>query len=279
MAALPVVSVVVPVRDGARVIGGCLDALTAQRGAPPYEVLVVDNGSTDTTAAAVRAHPSAPTLLAESRPGSYAARNAGIIAAAGSVLAFTDADCTPAPTWLAEAVAALDGAELAAGRIAMYRSPRPTVVERYDRAVYLRQEDLVRDHGWAVTANLVVRRSVLDDVGSFDPTLPSGGDREFCLRARAAGHRLVYAPDAVVGHHPRTRIRELWTVNRRIGSGFRRRARVAGHHWWRDAELRQPLEWVVQCVAADGPPLRRRQLVGVHAVAMGGRWLGLLTGR
>src|SRR4051794_36717841 len=279
MAAAPVVSVVVPVRDGARVIGECLDALMAQRGAPPYEVLVVDNGSTDTTAAAVRAHPSAPTLVTESRPGSYAARNAGIIAAAGSVLAFTDADCTPAPTWLAEAVAALDGAELAAGRIAMYRSPRPTVVERYDRAVYLRQEDLVRDHGWAVTANLVVRRSVLDDVGSFDPTLPSGGDREFCLRARAAGHRLVYAPDAVVGHHPRTRIRELWTVNRRIGSGFRRRARVAGHHWWRDAELRQPLEWVVQCVAADGPPLRRRQLVGVHAVAMGGRWVGLLTGR
>src|SRR3954468_3722294 len=107
MAALPVVSVVVPVRDGARVIRGCLDALTAQRGAPPYEVLVVDNGSTDTTAAAVRAHPSAPTLLAESRPGSYAARNAGISAATGSILAFTDADCTPAATWLAEAVLAL----------------------------------------------------------------------------------------------------------------------------------------------------------------------------
>src|SRR3954447_26423119 len=116
MAALPAVSVVVPVRDGARVIGECLDALTAQRGAPPYEVLVVDNGSTDNTAAAVRAHPSAPTLVTESRPGSYAARNAGIIAAAGSVLAFTDADCTPAPTWLAAAMAALDGAELGAGR-------------------------------------------------------------------------------------------------------------------------------------------------------------------
>src|SRR3954447_8793701 len=218
MAALPAVSVVVPVRDGARVIGECLDALTAQRGAPPYEVLVVDNGSTDSTAATVLAHPSAPTLLSESRPGSYAARNAGISAAVGSILAFTDADCTPTPTWLAEAVEALDSAELAAGRIAMHRSARPTVVERYDRAVYLRQEDLVRDHGWAGTANLVVPRAVLDDVGSFVPAVRSGGDREFCLRARAAGHRLVYAPDAVVGHHPRTRIQEIWGVNRRIGS-------------------------------------------------------------
>src|SRR3954447_25924434 len=106
MAALPAVSVVVPVRDGARVIGECLDALMAQRGAPPYEVLVVDNGSTDTTAAAVRAHPSAPRLLRERRPVSYAARNAGITAATGSILALTDADCTPAATWLAEAVAA-----------------------------------------------------------------------------------------------------------------------------------------------------------------------------
>src|SRR4051794_8118764 len=240
MAALPVVSVVVPVRDGARDMGGCLDALPAQRGAPPYEVLVVDNGSTDSTAATVLAHPSAPTLLTESRPGSYAARNAGITVAVGSILAFTDADCTPTPTWLAEAVAALDSAELAAGRIAMHRSARPTVVERYDRAVYLRQEDLVRDHGWAVTANLVLRRSVVDDIGPFDPALPSGGDREFCLRARAAGHRLVYAPDAVLGHPPRTRIRELWTVNLRIGSGFRRRARVARHHRRRDSLRPQP---------------------------------------
>src|SRR3954447_16461315 len=280
MAALPAVSVVVPVRDGARVIGECLDALTAQRGAPPYEVLVVDNGSTDSTAATVLAHPSAPTLLSESRPGSYAARNAGISAAVGSILAFTDADCTPTPTWLAEAVEALDSAELAAGRIAMHRSARPTVAERYDRAVYLRQEDLVRNHGWAVTANLVVRRSVFDAVGVFDPTLPSGGDRDLCLRAGAAGLRLVYAPDAVVGHRPRTRVREIWQVNRRIGSGMRRRRpEHARAPWWRSAELRQPLDWVVQCVAADGPRLRRRQLVGVHAAAMAGRWIGLLTGR
>jgi GT2 family glycosyltransferase len=152
-------------------------------------------------------------------------------------------------------------------------------VERYDRAVYLRQEDLVLHHGWAVTANLVVRRSVFDAVGCFDATLPSGGDREFCLRAAAAGHRVSYVPEATVGHRPRTRMREIWRVNRRIGSGFRRSLAMPPHTWWRSQELRQPLEWVMQCVAADGPPLRRRQVVVVHAVAMAGRWIGLVTGR
>jgi len=281
MVSSPIVSVVVPVRDGAAVIDDCLKAITSQRGAPAYEVIVVDNGSTDTTADIVRHRHPDVRLVCEQQPGSYAARNAGIAAATGVILAFTDADCTPEPGWLAAACAALDaGADLVAGGIAMHRSARPTVAERYDRAVYLRQEDLVRNHGWAVTANLVVRRSVFDAVGFFDPTLPSGGDRDLCLRAGAAGFGLVYAPDAAVGHRPRTRVREIWQVNRRIGSGMRRRRpEHARGGWWRSTELRQPLDWVVQCVAEDGPRLRRRQLVGVHAAAMAGRWVGLLTGR
>ena len=281
MATSPVVSVVVPVRDGAAVIDECLQAIASQRGAPDFEVVVVDNGSTDATADIVRRRHPDMRLVCEPQPGSYAARNAGILAAAGAILAFTDADCTPQPGWLAAACAAIEaGADLVGGGIAMHRSTRPTIAERYDRAVYLRQEDLVRQHGWAVTANLVVRRSVFDALGLFDPALPSGGDRELCLRAGAAGFGLVYAPGAVVGHRPRTRMREIWRVNRRIGSGMRRRRPEHGRgNWWRDPELRQPLEWVVQCVAEDGPPLRRRRLAGVHAVAMAGRWIGLLTGR
>jgi glycosyltransferase involved in cell wall biosynthesis len=281
MATSAVVSVVVPVRDGAAVIGDCLTAIASQRGAPAYEVVVVDNGSTDATADIVRQRHPDVRLVCEQWPGSYAARNAGIRAAAGEIVAFTDADCTPQPGWLAAACAAIDaGADLVGGGIAMHRSARPTVAERYDRAVYLRQQDLVRHHGWAVTANLVVRRSVFDALGLFDPTLPSGGDRDLCLRAGTAGFRLVYAPEAVVGHRPRTRVREIWRVNRRIGTGMRRSHPEHDRRgYWRSAELRQPLEWVVQCVAEDGPPLRRRQLAGVHTIAMAGRWIGLLTGR
>lgn len=281
MAPSPVVTVVVPVRDGAAVIGACLDAIASQRSAPPYDVVVVDNGSSDGTANIVRGHPAGARLVSEPRPGSYAARNTGVAAASGHIVAFTDADCTPEPGWLAAACAAIDaGAYIVGGRVAMHRSMRPTIAERYDRAVYLRQEDLVLHHGWAVTANLVVRRSVFDAVGCFDATLPSGGDREFCLRAAAAGYLVGYAPEAAVGHRPRTRMREIWRVNRRIGSGFRRSlVMTAPRSWWRSEELRQPFEWVMQCVVADGPPLRRRQVAVVHAVAMAGRWTGLFLGR
>ena len=280
MSSGPQVTVVVPVRNGSAVIGRCLDALAAQTDAPDHDIVVVDNGSTDGTADVVRRH-AAVRLVSEPRPGSYAARNAGVAVADGQVLAFTDADCTPEPGWLRAAVDALDrGADLAAGRIVMQQSAHPRAVERYDSAVYLRQQDLVTHHGWAVTANLVVRRSVFDAVGPFDATLPSGGDREFCQRATAAGHRLVYVPGAVVGHEPRMRLGEIWRVNRRIGTGFHRLLPESRRKpIWRVPELWQPLSWVVQCVAADGPPLRRRHLIGVHAVAMTGRWVGLLTGR
>ena len=279
--ARPDVTVVVPVRNGADGISACLGGLAAQVDAPAFEVVVVDNDSDDDTAAVARRHPLGARVVCEQQRGSYAARNAGIAAASGSVIAFTDADCIPEPGWLAAARNAVErGADLAAGRIVMPHSSHPGTVERYDSAVYLRQEDLVTQHGWAVTANLVVRRSVFDDVGPFDPTLPSGGDREFCQRAVAAGHQLVYVPDAVVGHRPRTRLGEIWRVNRRIGSGFHRMIPSARRRpLWQVPELWQPLDWVVRCVAADGPPLRRRHLVGVHAVAMAGRWVGLVTGR
>ncbi len=277
----PVVTVVVPVRNGADGIVGCLSGLAAQADAPEFEVVVVDNDSDDDTAAVAQDHAVGARVVSERRRGSYAARNAGIAVARGSILAFTDADCVPSPAWLAAATTAIEqGADLAAGGIVMRHSPHATTVERYDSAVYLRQEDLVTQHGWAVTANLVVRRSVIDAVGPFDPSLPSGGDREFCQRAVAAGHRLVYVPEAIVGHRPRTRLGEIWHVNRRIGSGFHRLIPTARRRpLWRVPELWQPLDWVVRCVAADGPPVRRRRLVGVHAVAMVGRWVGLVTGR
>jgi len=279
--AQPVVTVVVPVHNGADGLPACLSGLAAQVGAPAFEVIVVDNDSDDDTPAVAQRHPVGARVVSEKRRGSYAARNAGIAASTGSLLAFTDADCIPEPGWLAAASAAIEkGADLAAGAVVMQHSTQPGTVERYDRAVYLRQEDLVTNHGWAVTANLVVRRSVVDAVGPFDATLPSGGDKEFCQRAVAAGHRLVYVPDAVVGHRPRTQLGEIWRVNRRIGSGFHRLLPTARRRpVWRVPELWQPLDWVVRCVAADGPPLRRRRLVGVHAVAMMGRWVGLVTGR
>lgn len=282
-ATTPVVSVVIPARNAAPSLPGCLDAIAAnlrEPDPPATEVIVVDDRSSDGTAATARNHPLAPRVVTGEGKGSYAARNAGLAVAAGAVLAFTDADCMPRPGWLAAGVRALQEKDLAGGRIVAPAGP-VSPIGRYDRALYLRQEEFVAAQGFAATANLWVRAEVMRSLGGFDSSLLSGGDLEFGLRAGAAGFRLGYAEDAAVEHLPRQSWRELWRLHRRLGAGWavlaRRRQRPP---WWRDAALRWPsLGMVVDAVAADGEPLRRRQLAPIHAVAMAARWTGRLTGR
>ena len=272
------VTVVVPVLDGAEVLGGCLDALAAQRGVS-FEVVVVDNGSRDGSAALARSHPVVDRVVVEAQRGSYAARNAGVRAARAEVLAFTDADCRPAPDWLAEALRALDGADLVGGAVEAVVSDRPTVWERYDRATYLDQERTVRDEAYAATANLVVRAHVLREVGGFDPGLASSGDLEWGRRATSAGFRLVHAPAARVQHVARRTAAQTWRLNRRLGSGWRELARRGERPVaWREPALRVPLRWAGGRVLADGLGGSRARIAGVHATVLAARWTGRLVG-
>lgn len=274
---MPVVSVVVPVLDDASGLAACLDALAAQVGAPDHEVVVVDNGSVDDSVAVARTHRLQPVVVLEPRRGSYASRNAGITASTGDRLAFTDADCLPSPTWLAAGSACTAAAF--GGAVRMTQSAEPTVWERYDRALYLRQEQLVAQ-GFAATANLWVDRAVLSAVGLFDPALHSSGDLEWGRRAASLGCAVAYAPDVVVGHAPRTTRARTWQLHRRLGAGWA--ALAARGAWpppWRDPGLLLPLGMIVDAVAADGPALRRRQLAPIHAVAVAARVTGRLTGR
>ncbi len=265
------VRVVIPVKDGARVLGGCLDALAAQRDAPPFEVLVVDNGSRDGTAALAAGHPVVTEVRTEPVPGSYAARNAGWAGFGGDVVAFTDADCVPAPDWLAAGVAV--AAPVVAGRIAPIGSGRRSVWEVYDTATYLAQDDLVATHGFGATANLFVRREVLVATGGFDAALRSSGDRDFGRRAAALGFATVYAPDAVVGHRPRTTLRETWRLHRRLGAGFRATA-PAGTSWRDEPNLHVGWDWVRGRAGTSARPLR-----AAHEVAMLARRVGWWTAR
>jgi glycosyltransferase involved in cell wall biosynthesis len=277
----PRVSVIVPVLNEARRITACLDALAAQEGAPPFEVIVVDNGSRDGTPDLVRNHSIGGRLEHEPARGPYAARNTGIAAARGEIVAFTDADCVPEPRWVAEGVATIDaGADLAGGRIIQMASASPSVWERYDRATYLDQDLYIRVEKFAATANLLVRAKVFADLGGFVPRLTASGDQELCQRAIRAGYRLAYAPDARVLHHPRATLRDTWALHRKLGMGFSELARYGIRQKpWRDGAMLLRLGTVVDQVAADGPPLRRRHLGPVHAVVLIARWTGRLTRR
>src|SRR3954447_6121540 len=100
---MPEVTVVVPARNAVRHLGRLLAALSAQE-LRPAAVVVVDDGSTDGTAAVAAAHSLAPAVIAGSGAGSYAARTLGLSAVTTEVVAFTDADCEPTPTWLIRGV-------------------------------------------------------------------------------------------------------------------------------------------------------------------------------
>ena len=224
----PFVSVIVPVYNDERGLGIALRALLAQRYAPDrYEIIIVDNGSADGTLAAARgaeqAHPGRVRVLTEhAQRGSYAARNCGIAAARGTVLAFTDADCAPAPDWIGQGVAALaeSGAALAAGRIDMtFRGAHPNVWEHLDAVGKLNQQRYVEAYGFGATANLFVQRAAVERHGAFRADLISGGDYEFGRRLTGAGEKAVYAAHAVVRHPARAAAGEVFKKERRIQQG------------------------------------------------------------
>src|SRR2546429_1761254 len=116
IASAPLVSVIVPARDAAGTIGRTLAALAAQDLAGPFEVIVVDDGSTDHTAAIARAAGAPIRVVEEPRRGAADARIRGAAEARAPVLAFTDADCFPTPGWLRVGLAAMQSADLVQGR-------------------------------------------------------------------------------------------------------------------------------------------------------------------
>ncbi|MGC9361288.1 MAG: glycosyltransferase, partial [Anaerolineae bacterium] len=207
---LPHVSVIVPVRNDAGGLATLLPALLAQTyPRDRMQVLVVDNASTDETWQVARryaeAHPEFVHVLMERKLGAYAARNAALRVATGDILAFTDADCTPAPDWLEAGVRALQEhrADLVGGQVGFALSQRPTAAALYDAATNMRNRYNIATMGAAVTANLFVTRRVLETIGPFPGEFRSGEDVHWTLRATRAGLIMVYAPDAVVRHPTR----------------------------------------------------------------------------
>ncbi|MGA2448025.1 MAG: glycosyltransferase [Polyangiaceae bacterium] len=218
---LPTVDVVIPCFNAERSIGGLLRALERQT-YPKHirRVVVVDDGSTDGTAAVVAGFPDV-VLLRKANGGSYAARNAAMRLLRSEVIAFTDDDCTPDPDWLLAGVNALvrSGAELVGGGVRMVFTDPSSNLELYDANFHLKQEYYVNRVHFAATANLFVYRSVLESLNGFDERLRSGGDRTFGQAAYAAGYRIHYAPEALISHPTRATLRQLLVKIRRITHG------------------------------------------------------------
>jgi len=190
-------SVVIATKDRAEYLGRALESLAAQRDAPAFEVVVVDNGSSDATQAIVAANvPALPAVryVASPEPNRGKARNAGARAASGRYLLFCDDDVQLPPHWIAAhaAAQARDGACVVNGpiiNVASYESrpnPKPS---NYSRA-------------FLCTCNASLPRDAFIAVGGFDETFRLYGweDTELGVRLRSAGLRWKFAWNAYLWH-------------------------------------------------------------------------------
>jgi cellulose synthase/poly-beta-1,6-N-acetylglucosamine synthase-like glycosyltransferase len=219
---VPSVTVIVPAFNEAARIAANVAALRAQDYPPgKLEIIVVDNGSSDGTFELLQATPGILTLR-ESRPGSYAARNLALSQARGEVVCFTDADCHADPGWVRNAVAHLAGPEvgIVAGHVELDfgRRLRLSASELFEKCFSFKQADNACNRV-CVTANWTSRRDLLQGFGGFDATTKSGGDHRLAAQIAAAGHRIVYARDAIVRHPARADFRELTRKRRRVIGG------------------------------------------------------------
>jgi glycosyltransferase involved in cell wall biosynthesis len=268
------ISVVLAVRDGLPWLDAQLGALAAQQCEAPWEIVVADNGSSDDSMAT--AHGWAGrcnrirVLDASATRGPAAARNAGVRAAHGELLAFCDADDVVQPGWLQACVSALAGADVVAGTFDMASLNGMPVGEPVPAAT--------SQLGFlpaGLAANLAVRRGAFEAAGGFCEELLVGEDIDLCWRLQLAGCRFCVAPQAVVAKREPPGLGPLFRrafAYGRCGPNLYRRFRRRGAR--RDlVGTAKSWAWLVVTV-----PRLRRTDVRRHWVRAAGVRLGRLAG-
>jgi GT2 family glycosyltransferase len=220
------VSVVIPARNVAAVIDEQLDALSRQRYAGAWEVVVVDNASTDDTGARARAWdrllPALQVVTPTVRGGSTAslARNTGVAASRGDLVLHCDADDIVADGWVDALVAAADDADMLGGTVDLDRLNTPRTVAR--RGWRPATDHLPVTLGFlpdVAGGNCAIWRRVLDDVGGWNERYLAFDDVELAWRVQLAGYRLAFAPGALIYHRLRPSLGALWRRTLRDGEG------------------------------------------------------------
>ena len=211
----PTVSVIVPAYNAESTLKLCLDAIASlDYPSEHLEVFLVDNGSTDATVQIASQYNV--TILHELEvQSSYAARNKGILASKGELLAFTDSDCIVTTGWLKQLVRFWADSRFGcfAGEIEAYQ-PESLVEIFSDREGILQQRGTLECPylPYPQTANAAYRRSVFDKIGLFVPEMTSGGDADLAWRMqKELGLKIKLVQEALVYHKHRTSIEGLYT--------------------------------------------------------------------
>lgn len=222
----PRISIVVPVYNCVSTIGRCLDSLFALHHSS-YEVIIVDDGSTDGTAEVCESR-SGTQVIRLDRGGPSRARNEGIARARGKFVAFTDGDCIVDREWLNELEKGFLSAEIA-GVGGDQQSPEDDTrigktIHGFFKSIgfmtqYIKTGTTLRQTDHNPSCNSAYRRSVLLEVGGFDPDLFPGEDVKLDLHIRRKGYTLMFNPAARVAHYRAQSYGRFAKMMRRYGAG------------------------------------------------------------
>jgi glycosyltransferase involved in cell wall biosynthesis len=267
------ISVVVATRNRAQSIAACVGSLAtaALEDVGSWELIVVDNGSTDGTAALVadlgRRHALSLRYILEERVGVSAARNAGIRAARYPIIAFTDDDCVLDASWLGgicRAFAADPTLGVVCGRVDLYDGrDAPIAIRPYADRQHVTSLAAIRARG--LGCNMAIARTVIDDVGGFDESFGPGTwcsaaeDHELYYRALRANHKIVFDPEIRIRHaHGRRDPQVVDAIKRHYARGY---GALLGKYIRRgDRLLWKAAYWEVRAHCLDAA--KRRSLLG-----------------
>jgi len=206
------VSLIIATRDRCQQLARCLASVGRIKFARPWELIVVDNGSTDATAEVIQqvrqTFPVQISYVLEPEPGLGNAHNAGVGIARGKILAFTDDDCYPEVDFLTKVWSAFAEPSVGfiAGQIKLHDpSDHPMTTIETTIPFTFRPRRLV-SAGRFGGANMAFRRKVLAEIGGFDPLFGPGAlfnaeDVDAAARASAVGWKGEYRPEVIVRHH------------------------------------------------------------------------------
>ena len=206
-------SVIIPVRNGSKTIKKCLKAVLAQNVGQKFEVIVVDDGSTDNTIGIVKRFPKVK-LIQQEPLGPAVARNNGARHAKGEIVVFTDADCIPEKNWLEEMLKPFEDKSIA-GVQGAYRTRQHELMARFTQLeIEYRYEKMLSSEkiDWIGSYSAAYNRSLFLELNGFnrDFKKASGEDPDLSYSIQEKGYRIEFNPKAIVYHsHPASLMRYL----------------------------------------------------------------------
>jgi len=211
------VSVVMPVFNGAEVLREQLGSLAEQDFNGSWELIIADNGSTDSSLEVIREFRSelpVRNIDASARSGDAAARNIGVAAAAGDVILFCDDDDAVGPLWIASHVECLANADISVGPYDLRSDMTNAETGTYVAVPMLGAYSFLP---YGLSANMAMRRDAFESLGGFGETYAAASDVDLCWRAQLMGFTLRAAERAIVTKRKRNEAGRMWRQHYAFG--------------------------------------------------------------